>query len=299
MDINEIKNDKELTRKLRGIHKSLLNAIEDDYDLDKFSYRENEVKIMFSHNAINERSASNRLRKVKALVELSQNWDAFQIVYKDDSILKKIGAEFLQGKLEFNAEILETIKDFPQKKVPLYYFKKGEKIDLENIDPNDYINIKNKILPSIESEAQDYLEQKADVSNAIKAIMSAKKTMIIKKEDLNDDHAAKVIPGIKLKSEYGQELFDILEKVKKGNFLVQQDSNIMIVEVPITATEKKNSETVSEPTILIKMNLDNPQDYVIEAGSLAKLNLKINDKLESIRQRAFSSPSAGNGLSCS
>lgn len=292
MNIQDIKNNKELSNKLSGIHKSLKNAMEDDYDLDKFSYLERELNIMHDPIAINQRSAFNRMKKVKALMELSDNWDSFQTLYKDDIILKKIGVEFLEGKLDFNKEILDAIKQYPSKNEVQYYFKKGQQVDLGNAQPEDYIRIREQILPAIENEAQIHLAQKNSLIKNVKKIMKDKS--LINSKDSNSMHPVKLAENSELKIEYGQEMLKMLEQIKKGNFVAQQDSNIMLVELPIAAIKREDSKPTSSSTILLRMNIDNHRDYSIEVGSLQKLNENFQDKLDAIRQKAFGKPPSNN-----
>lgn len=230
MNIDDIKNDKDLVKKLSGIHKLVTKAIEDDYDVDKFSYPQHEVNIMNDHRAINQRIAFNRVKKINALMELSDNWENFHTLYRDDVVLKKIGAEFLSGKFEFNQEILNSIKETPNKNEPQFYFKKGQQVNL-SVTPEDYTRIKEQILPCIENSSKLYMEQKKSLLKLVKSIADDKKLLYSGK--INANHPIKLEENSKLNVEYGQELGKILEQIKKGNFLAQQDANIIVVELPI------------------------------------------------------------------
>lgn len=288
MNINDIKNDKELVRKLTGIYKSLNNVIDDDYDLSKFAYREQEVSIVHDYKAINHRSAFNRLKKINTLMELSDNWDAFRTLYEDDVIFKKIGVEFLEGKFEFDNEILKTIKEYPNKNEVQYYFKKGQQVNLGNVQPEDYVRIKTQILPTVENEAKVHLEQKKSILKSLKSIMDDKSLLYSGK--LNENHPIQLEENSTLNISYGQELGKIVEQVKKGNFIAQQDSNIIIVELPIQGTKMEGSSSVVSPSILLKVNMDNHKDYGIEVGSLQKVDNTIQDRVEAIRKKAWEKP---------
>lgn len=288
MNIDNIKNDKELVRKLAGIYKSLNNVIDDDYDLSKFSYKEQEVSIVHDHRAINQRSAFNRLKKINTLMELSEHWDAFKTLYANDVVLKKIGVEFLEGKFEFDKEILKTIKEYPHKNEVQYYFKKGQEVNLGNAQPEDYIRIKTQMLPAIENDAKVHLEQKKSLLKSLKSISDDKSLLYSGK--LNENHPIKLDENSTLNIPYGQELGKMIEQVKKGNFIAQQDSNIIIVELPIVGTKMEGATPVSSPSILLKLDMDNYKDYSIEVGSLQKLNNNIQDRVEAIRKKAWGKP---------
>ncbi|NCQ51511.1 hypothetical protein GW796_06375 [archaeon] len=132
----------------------------DDFGHDKFTYKENEVNLMSDFKVVNEHISFNKLKKIKNLVSLSENWESFHVLYKDDIILKKIGIELLKDGFEFNKNILKTIKDYPSRNKILYYFKKGEEIQFPELSENKYTEIKNKILPLIEKQSIIHLEQK-------------------------------------------------------------------------------------------------------------------------------------------
>jgi hypothetical protein len=288
MNIDDIKNDKELVRKLGSIHKALTKAMDDDYDVNKFSYLEHEVNITHNHQAINQGIAFNRVKKIKALMELSENWDNFKTLYKDDVVLKKIGVEFLNGKFEFNQEILKAIKEAPHKNEVQYYFKKGEQVDLGAVKPEDYIRIKEQILPSIENEAKIHLEQKKELIKSVRKISDD--TSLLYTDKLNENHPIKLEENATLNVPYGQEIGKILEQIKKGNFQAQQHSNVIMAELPISGIKMEGSLPVSSPSILLKLNMDNYKDYSIEIGSLQKLNNTIQDRVEAIRKKAWSNP---------
>ena len=293
MNIDDIKNDKELVRKLSSIHKALTKAMDDDYDVDKFSYLEHEVNITHNHQAINQGIAFNRVRKIKALMDLSENWNNFKTLYKDDVVLKKIGVEFLSGKFEFNQEILKAIKEAPHKNEVQYYFKKGEEVDLGAVKPEDYIRIREQILPTIENEAKIHLEQKKRLIKSVKNISDDKSLLYTDK--INAKHPIKLEENATLNVPYGQEIGKILEQIKKGNFQARQQSNVIVVELPISGIKMEGSLPVSSPSILLKLNIDNYKDYNIEIGSLQKLNNTFQNRVEAIRKKSWeNSNSVGN-----
>jgi hypothetical protein len=294
MNIDNIKADKELVKKLSTIHKSLSAVIDDDYDLDKFSYTEKEVGIMHDYKAINQRSAFNRMKKIKSLIELSDNWEEFKTVYKDDPILKRIGVEFLEGKFEFNNQILTSIKEMPNKNEPQYYFKKGQSVDLDNIKSEDYVRIKNQILPEIEDISKIHLEQKKGLIKAVQEIMDDKTLLYTLPK--NSKHPVKIDESSQISLKYGEEMSTMLQKIKKGNFLAQQDSNMIIAELPIAGTKIENGTSVSSLSTLLKINLENHKDYEIVVGSLQNLNTSIQDRILAIRQKALGHERSDNSL---
>jgi hypothetical protein len=294
MNIENIKADKELVKKLGGIHKSLSVVIDDDYDLDKFCYTEREVNIMHDHKTINQRSAFNRMKKIKSLMELSKNWEAFKTLYKDDTILKRIGVEFLEGKFEFDSQILTTIKGMPNRNEPRYYFKKDQVVDLEDVKPEDYVRIKNQILPEIENISKIHLDQKKKLTKALQEIMSDKNLLYTLPKD--SKHPIKIDEDSQINLKYGEEMPTMLQMIRKGNFLAQQDSNIIIVELPIAGTKMENDIPVASSSTLLKINLDNHKDYVVEIGSLQKLHSAIQDRIDAIRQKALSHKQSDNSM---
>jgi hypothetical protein len=284
MNIEDIKTNKELMQKLSSLHKSLTNLMKDSIYHDKFSYREHEVNLTLDHNVVNQHIAENRMFKIKNLMDLSNNWDAFKTLYKDDLILKKIGVEFLDGKFEFNKEIINTIKEYPHRKEVLYYFQKGVDVNLGNATPEDYSRIRNQILPDIQEDALFHMQQKKALIRVIGKIAADKSQY-----NLNylGGLTEKENPGGQINVEYGRVLSEVLTKIRQGDFITQQDENEMIVELPIPGIKKEGEQDVKSSTILLKVDMENPRDYFFEVGSLQKLNANIADKINSIREKAF------------
>lgn len=282
MELENIKNNKELSRKLASIYKSLNAVIDDDSDLKKFSYTEREVDLGNDYKAINERSAFNRLKKIKSLKDLFENWDAFNTLYKDDKIINKIGAEFIENKFEFNQNIIQTIKNYPTQKEPLYYFKKNEVLDTDNINTQEYEVIKQKILPAIEKDAKEFLEQKQALIKIIDTLMARKSHEIV-----HPIHSVNLGPHSLINSEPGKELFDIKKQIQKGNFVAKKTDNILIVELPITGNIMFNNQKSNSPTILFKVDIDKPHDYLIEVDSLQQLNEKVKNNIMSMREKSL------------
>lgn len=291
MNIEDIKGDKELVRKLNSLHRSLTVLMKDSIHHDKFSYKEHEINITLDAKAVNQHIAENRMNKIKALMDLSKNWDEFKILYKDDLILKKIGVEFLEGKFEFNEEILDTLKKYPHRKEVLYYFTKGVDVNLSDAKPEDYHRIKRQVLSDIQEEALTHLQQK-------KLLIKAIGKMVADKSQDNLDYISSLTddsnPNGRMSVDYAQGLAEILNRVKIGDFIAQKDESQMIVELPIAGVKQEGQNDVKSSTVLFRVDLENPKEYSIQVGSLQSLNASIEDKINAIREKALSFKSSDN-----
>lgn len=288
MHIEKIKNDKDLVKKLGSIHRSLTALMKDNVSHEKFSYKEHEVNITVDCKVVNQHIAENRMNKIKSLFDLSQNWDAFKTLYKDDIILKKIGVEFLEGKFEFNKDILDTIRSYPHRNEVLYYFQKGVDVCL-NVNHEDYSKIKQQILPSIKEESLVHLQQKISLIKAVEKIIS-------EKSQKNLDYIASLTdelnPSGKLCVDYGKEMQEILIRIKTGDFVAQQDQGKIIVQLGIPGVKKEGHTNVNTSSVLLKIDLENPKEYLIEVGSLDNLKSNIENTLKKIRAKAFEEKSS-------
>lgn len=286
MTLDEIKADPELEKKLKSIHKDLTSILKDDVGHDKFSYRENEISPMLDHKAVNQHIASNRLKKINNLSKLSENWEAFQTYFQNDNIMKKIGVEFLEGKFEFDDKILKTIKEYPHRQEVHYYFNKGVDVVMPNVTGNDYNKFKEQILPSIEKEATIHLEQKQSLFKALKSINENKSqeklNYLVKMEE-------GTTPAGKMDVEWSNILGTVKQHIQEGNFIAQQKDNKIVIELPISGTKKENGLDVKSPSTLMSVDLSNPKDFSFEVGSLSKPKMSFEDRLKSIRDKAFGS----------
>jgi hypothetical protein len=284
MTLDEIKADSDLEKKLKSIHKDITSVLKDDVGHDKFSYRESEISPMLSHEAVNQHIASNRLKKINTLSKLSENWESFNTYYKDDNIMKKIGVEFLEGKLHFDDKIIQTIKDYPHKKEVLYYFNKGTDVSMANVTGDDYNKFKAQILPSIEKEATIHLEQKQSLLKNLKIISENKSQSQL-------EYFVKLSEGTtpagKMDLEWSSILGTVKQQIQEGNFIAQQKDNKIVIELPISGTKKENGLDVKSPSTLMSLDLDNPKDFSFEVGSLSKPKMAFEDRLKSIRDKAF------------
>lgn len=284
MTLDEIKANPELEKKLKSIYTSLNSVLKDDVEHDKFSYRENEVSPMLEVKAVNQHIAENRMKKINALMELSENWDSFKTLYQDDNILKKIGVEFLKGKFEFDEKTIKTIKEYPHRKEVLYYFNKGVDVNMREVKGDDYSRIKEQILPSIEKESKIHLDQQTALAKALKDILSDK-------SQKNLEYLGSLTEGTnannKVNVEYGTLISKALQSVNEGNFTAIQKGANIAVELPIPGVRKENVVETKFQTTVLTINLQNSKNYSFEVGSLEKPKISFEDRLQSIRKSSL------------
>lgn len=279
MNIETIQQDKELLKTLNNLHKTLTHWMKEDVGNDKYHYEEREVSIMVSHTGLNEKIAFNRLKKIGALKSLSENWDSFKTLYKNDSILNKIGEEFLKGKFEFNEKILKDIKEYPFRKQVLYYFNKGVEVQLPEISALDYVKFRQQILPYVEHSAEKHIERKEALLKSLNVIMSDKSQENLEKMwTLHGDSPLGTVEG-----NLGSFMGYVNYYVKSNDFEYEQNGSKITIQVPISGTI--NNEGVKEnfKTSLFSVDLNNPQDYSMQVGTLDKPKMSVEDRIRTMR----------------
>lgn len=286
MNIETIQQDKELLRTLNDIHKKLTVVLKDDVEHEKYSYQEKEVGLGFNHLAVNEHIAQNRLKKINVLKSLSENWEAFKVVYRDDNILNKIGEEFLKGKFHFDDTVLKDIESYPFKKQVLNYFSKGVAVTIPDVKGSDYEKFKEQIFPYVENNAQKYMERKQALLKSIKVIIDDKTQVNLEKKNIlhgNSDLGT-------VEGEYGNFMLNLKSHIVSGDFKYEQIGAKITVEVPIKGSIEKNGMKEKINSSIFSVDLNNPLDYSMQVGTLENPKLSIEDRIKTMRTKAFSKP---------
>lgn len=286
MNIESIQQDKELVRTLSDIHKKLTSVLKDDVEHDKYSYQEKEVNLTVNHLAVNEHIAQNRLKKINALKSLSDNWDAFKTLYKDDNILNKIGEEFLKGKFHFDEKVLKDIEQYPFRKQVLHYFPKNVAITMPDVKGSDYEKFKEQILPYVEMNSQKYMERKQALLKSLEVINNDKTQINLEKKTiLHGNSNLGTVEG-----DYGSFMSNLRSHVATGDFKYEQSGSKITVEVPIKGTVEKNGVKEKINSSIFSVDLNNPLDYSMQVGTLENPKLSIEDRIKTMRNKSFSSP---------
>jgi hypothetical protein len=275
MDIEKIKQDKDLMKELNKIHQTLTSLMKDDVTNDKYHYEEREVSIMVSHMALNEHIAFNRLKKINALKKLSENWDNFKVLYKDDNILNKIGEEFIKGKFEFNEKILKDIKEYPFKKQVLHYFTKGVEVEMPEVKSDDYLKIKEQILPYVEMSAEKHMERKNALLKSLDIITADKSQENLEKMWTLHEEG----PLGKVDGELGSFMGYVRHHVRAGDFTYEQHNSKITIQVPIAGTIENNGVKERVNSTLFSVDLNEPKNYSMQVGTLEKPKMSIEDSL--------------------
>lgn len=286
MNLEDIKQNKELVKTLNDIHKKLTHVLKDDVEHDKYNYSQRELNISANSLAVNEHIAQNRLKKISILKSLSENWDTFKVLYKDDNILNKIGEEFLKGKFSFDDTVLKDIEQYPFRKQVLHYFAKGVAVTMPEVKGSDYEKFKEQILPYVENNAQKYMERKQALLKSIQVINADKTQVNLEKRTIlhgNSDLGT-------VEGEYGTFMTNLKSHILSGDFKYEQSGSKITVEVPIKGTVEKNGVKEKINSSIFSVDLNNPLDYSMQVGTLENPKLSIEDRIKTMRTKAFSKP---------
>lgn len=284
MNIETIQQDKELLKTLGEIHKKLTNLLKDDVEHDKYSYQEKELNLTVNHLAVNEHIAQNRYKKINALKSLSENWDQFKVLYKDDNILNKIGEEFLKGKFEFDDKILKDIEQYPFRKQVLHYFTKGVAVAMPEVKGSDYEKFKEQILPYVEMNAEKYMERKQALLKSLEVINNNKTQLNLEKKNIlhgNSDLGT-------VEGEYGSFMSNLKSHILAGDFKYEQSGSKITVEVKIKGTIEKNGTKEKINSSMFSVDLNHPLNYSMQVGTLQNPILSVEDRIKNIRTGGFS-----------
>lgn len=284
MNIETIQQDKELLKTLSDIHKKLTNVLKDDVDHEKYIYQEKELNITVNHLAVNEHIAQNRYKKIIALKSLSENWEQFKVLYKDDNILNKIGEEFLKGKFEFDDKILKDIEQYPFRKQVLHYFTKAVAITMPEVKGSDYEKFKEQILPYVEMNAEKYMERKQALLKSLQIINNDNTQINLEKKNIlhgNSDLG-------KVEGEYGSFMNNLKSHILAGDFKYEQSGSKITVEVKIKGTIEKNGTTEKINSSIFSVDLNHPLNYSMQVGTLQNPILSVEDRIKNIRTGGFS-----------
>ena len=284
MELETIQQNKELMKKLSDIHKTLTAIIKDDIDHDKLYYKENEVSLGIDSKVVNEHIMYNRLKKINSLKELSENWDNFKTLYKNDNILNKVGEEFIKGKFQFDDKILKEIKDYPHRKQVLYYFNKAVNVDVPNLTTADYNNFKDQILPDIEKIAKEQMARKEALISAIKEIQADKSSESLNKQWILHDNT----PLGKVDGLFGTFMGSLSRHVKNGDFKFEQSGSKITIEVPISGVIDNGDKKEKINSTIFTVDLNNIKEYSMQLGTLDKPKLSVEDRIKSIRGNLMS-----------
>lgn len=279
--------DTKLIEKLSSIHKSLTSVLRDDSENKKFSYTESEIRVGVDHAVLNEKIAYNRLKKMQILKELSENWTDFKEYYKSDNILKKIGEEFIMGKFDCTDSIIKTIEDYPLRKQTLYYFNKNSQVKV-SLTAKEYESIKNQILPTIEPESRVSVGIKDKVLKSIELIRQDKSQSNLEKMFAIHEKG----PLGMVKGDFGTFMRDLVLHIQRGDFEYEQNGSTLALQVPIAGERECAGVYKKIDTSVFTVDLDNPTNYRLEVGTIKKPILKIQDKINNLRE----TPEAKNSI---
>lgn len=288
MNLEQIKEDKELVKNLTKIKNTLDSVINDDitYDHNKLVYQEHEINITYNHLAVNEHIMFNRLKKVGALAELSKVWNEFKTYYANDNILNKIGEEFISGRFNFDDKILKDMKEYPFRQQVLYYFQKKTDVVMPEVTGADFEKFKSQILPDVEKSSKERLELKTAIMKSISEITSDKSSESLKKQwILSEDTPLGTVEG-----NLGSFLYEVRGHVKRGDFKFEQNGSKVTVEVPIAGTIKNGEKVEKLKTSVFTVDLNNSKDYSMQVGSLEVPKLSIEDRIKGIRNTLSAKP---------
>ncbi len=288
MNIEQIKEDKDLVKNLTKIKNTLDNLINEDitYDHNKLVYQEHEVNIIYNHVAINEHIMFNRWKKVGALAELSKVWNEFKTYFANDDILNKIGEEFISKRFDFDDNVLKEMKEYPYRKQVLYYFQKKTDVVMPEVTGSDFERFKSQMLPEIEKNTKERMEIKKEIIKSIDTITSDKSSDSLKKQWI----LAEDTPLGKVEGNLGYFMSALRLHVKRGDFKFEQSGSKVTVEVPIAGTIKNGDKRDKLNTSIFTVDLNNPKDYSMQLGSLEAPKLSIEDRIKGIRNTLTSKP---------
>lgn len=276
--------DPKLIEKLTNIHKTLTSVLKEDSDYKKFAYSEGELNITVDYKVVNEKIAYNRLKKLQALKSLSENWESFKTHYANDNILHKIGEEFIQNKFECSEKIMKTIEDYPFKKQTLYYFAKNSPVQVL-LNPEEYENVKNQILPELELSSKKIIEIKEKLLNTVKQIREDKSQSNLEKMfSIHEKSNSGFVKG-----DLGSFMQDLALHLKRGDFHYEQQGSRITVQVPIAGDRECSGAYKKIDSSLFSVDLNNLSDYKIEVGTLKKPIIKIQDKINLWREDSIDS----------
>lgn len=275
--MNITNNHPELEKKLKSLYTRLNNSFKEDVDNFQLQYTDKELPLHISATTVTEHVHYTRLNKIELFKTLVENWEAFKTTYAKDPILNKIGVEILENKMYFDDKVLDTIKNYPNSKQVLYYFKKGQQVDLPTVTGKDYESFKSIILNDILPESQLHLTQKNTLLQSLSIINSDKS-----QDKLNYLYALSegTANSGKVNTNAGDILSNIKEQIKLSNFEVEQKGEQLIVQIPLPGIKIENQETIKYDTSLLSVNLNNPKDFSIEVGCLHKPITDISLRIE-------------------
>lgn len=266
--------DPKLIEKLTNIHKTLTSVLKDDSDYKKFAYSESEINTTVDYKAVNEKIAYNRLKKLQALKLLSENWESFKTHYANDNILNKIGEEFIDNKFECSQRIIKTIEEYPFKEQTLYYFAKNSPVQVP-LNPSEYENIKNQILPELELNSKKTIEIKEKLLSIVKQIRENKSQSNLEKMFAIHE---KSNSGF-VKGDLGSFMQDLALHLKRSDFHYEQQGSRITVQVPIAGERECSGVYKKIGSSLFSVDLNNLSDYSIQVGTIQKPIIKIQDKI--------------------
>lgn len=283
MSLENIQQDQELVKKLTSIHKVLTSLMKEDVDNDKFKYEERDLSHGINPEALNEHIAHTRLKKINTLKLLSDNWDSFKEYYKEDSILNKIGEEFIRDKFKCDEKIIREIKQYPFKKQVLYYFQKGVDVKMEEISPDFYAQVKSQILPEIEKNAIAHIQRKDILLKSLAEIKEDKSQINLEKMWVL--HGNSPLGTVDL--ETGTFIGKVMDHVKSGDFKYELYGTQMTIQVPIAGTIEINGVKEKINSSILAVDLKNPSEYSMQVGTLEKPKMILPDRIKGIRENAF------------
>lgn len=249
MDNNEIKK----------IYNSINELIKDDTYHQKLTYSEADFENSGQDfKAINEHILHNRYKKIIVFKALYENWDTFSQTYKNDPIMAKIGAELLTDKMEFNSEIINNIKQYPQSKNVLYYFKKNQELELP-VNGNEYNQYKEKLLKDTQDLGQQLIENKKTALKAINTLEDNNRYQLteLMGEACLDNTLNKEKGRIKSDS----LLKDIKQQINEGNLNFYRPktalSELSYIKLPIKSETKSKGISTEQSFITLTLEKNN------------------------------------------
>ncbi|NCQ51510.1 hypothetical protein GW796_06370 [archaeon] len=98
----------------------------------------------------------------------------------------------------------------------------------------------------------------------------------------------------KINIDCGNIIGTVIKNVKEGSFIAQQQKNLITIELPIDGIKIENGIDVKSKNTLFSIDLNNPLNYSLEIGQLKTPNIKVIDKINSIRESSLDLKNSSN-----
>lgn len=266
----------EIKNTVKKIYSSLSKAFKEDIYEKKLEYTEKEIPLTISHTAVNERLHMTRMQKINGFKDLVDNWAAFKEVYKDDPILDKIGMEIMSEKMFFNEQIINTIKEYPQRNQVLYYFNKNQPVNLPDLKEEDYDRFKNIVLHDIGFSARKKMIYR-------NLLVKSLDQLIEDKTHEQSQYLSSLAQGTPRHGKVSCEANEILSTIKKhilsGDFVATQKNGEYTVEIPLAGIKTNNDTVTNYKTTVLRIEPEYLRNFTISVGGIEELGVTQEKKL--------------------